>query len=216
MLVRPEKRRTLARRGTSLVIEGFPRSGNTFSVAAFQVANGGSHHLGRHLHGAPHLMRAARLGVPAVLLVRRPADAIASYLVRRPQLTAVDAALEYVDFYDSAWRVRDHYVVGLFDVVVSDFGRVVEAVNARFGTPFRPYVATPENEAAAFALVEEMNRLECRGEVLETHVGRPSAEREARKAEVAAQLDMPAVRRLLARGDELFARYRDRAEAASG
>ena len=56
MYARTDKRSTLARRGTVLVIEGFPRSGNTFSVAAFQIANGQQLHLGRHLHGAPHLL----------------------------------------------------------------------------------------------------------------------------------------------------------------
>ena len=42
MYARADKRSTLARRDSALVIEGFPRSGNTFSVAAFQIANGPS------------------------------------------------------------------------------------------------------------------------------------------------------------------------------
>ena len=64
MWVRADKRATLARKDTALVMDGFLRSGNTFSVAAFQIANGSQLHLGRHLHGAPHLLRARRLGVP--------------------------------------------------------------------------------------------------------------------------------------------------------
>ncbi|HVL16537.1 MAG TPA: hypothetical protein VM387_01010, partial [Gemmatimonadales bacterium] len=44
-------------------------------------------------------------------------------------------------------------------------------------TSFRRYDPTPENEARAFRLVEEMNRLETGGEVVESLVGRPSAER---------------------------------------
>jgi len=207
MLARPSKRATLARPGSALVIDGFLRSGNTFSVAAFIVANGPEHHIGRHLHGAPHLLRAARLGIPAVLLVRRPADAVASYLVRRPSLTAGDAVLEYLDFYETAWRARSHFVVGLFDDVVSDFGGVIRSVNARFGTAFEPYQPTPENERAAFLLVEEMNRRECRGNVVESHVGRPSAERERDKGLVREQLGTARVRGLLRRADELYARY---------
>ena len=91
MYARADKRSTLARRDSALVIEGFPRSGNTFSVAAFQIANGPQPHLGRHLHGAPHLLRAKRLGIPAVALVRAPEDAVPSYLVRRAGLHAEDA-----------------------------------------------------------------------------------------------------------------------------
>jgi hypothetical protein len=207
MMLRADKRATLARRDTALVIEGFLRSGNTFSVAAFRIANGDDLHLGRHLHGAPHVLRAARLGVPAVVLIRRPADAVASYLVRRPTLTPKDALLEYVDFYRTCWRVREDFVVGVFDDVVVDFGSVLREVNQRFGTSFRRYEPTTDNQAAAFALVEEMNRRECRGEVVESHVGRPSEERRAHTRAIADRLREPGSAKMLARADGWYQRY---------
>lgn len=207
MLARPSKRSTLARRDTALVIDGFLRSGNTFSVAAFTVANGSGPHVGRHLHGAPHLLRAVRLGIPAILLIRQPADAVASYLVRRPSLTPDDALAEYLDFYRTAWRVRGEVVVGPFDEVVRDFGSVLARVNARYGTSFRLYESTTSSRQAAFGLVEEMNRLECRGEVVETHVGRPSPQREQRKDEIRRLMQRPRSQRLLRAADELYGRY---------
>jgi hypothetical protein len=207
MFVRSGKRATLARKGTAIVIEGFLRSGNTFSVAAFAISNGRELHVGRHLHGAPHLLRAARLGVPAIVLIREPRDAVASYLVRRPTLRADDAVLEYLDFYRTAWRAHEEFVVGLFDSVVSDFGGVISEVNRRFGTAFVPYETTDANQTAAFALVEEMNRIECRGEVVETHVGRPSVEREESKAEIRALLAQPRAQSLLRDADDLYQRY---------
>jgi hypothetical protein len=213
MYARAGKRATLARRGTALVIEGFPRSGNTFSVAAFQIANGSQPHLGRHLHGAPHLLRAKRLGVPAIALVRPPEDAVPSYLIRRPGLHAEDALVEYLDFYRTAWKARDGFVVGLFDDVTRDFGTVIDLVNRRFGTSFTRYAATPDNEAAAFGLVEEMNRKESRGEVDESKVGRPSAERATRKAEIAGALEQPRAARLLGHAHDLFCQYVALAEA---
>jgi hypothetical protein len=207
MIVRSGKRATLAREGTAIVIDGFLRSGNTFSVAAFAISNGRDLHIGRHLHGAPHLLRAARLGIPAIALIREPREAVASYLVRRPTLSADDAVLEYLDFYSTAWRVHESFVVGLFDTVVFDFGAVIAAVNRRFGTSFVAYESSPLNQAAAFALVEEMNRLECRGEVVETHVGRPSAEREDLKAEIRALMEQPSTRSLLRQADDLYDSY---------
>jgi hypothetical protein len=216
MLVRPSKRVTLARRDTALVIDGFPRSGNTFSAAAFVISNGRQLHVGRHLHGAPHVLRAVRLGVPTVVLVRRPADAIASYLIRRPTLTPDEAVTEYLDFYRTAWRARDGFVVGLFDQVITDFGAVVTRVNHRFGTSFVPYQPTAENEAAVFRLVEEMNRLECRGEVVETHVGRPSSERAERKRQVQGLMGRPRTVARLALADEVYQRYLDAANIAPG
>jgi hypothetical protein len=207
MRVRPSKNATLARRDTAIVIEGFLRSGNTFSVAAFQIANGTELHVGRHLHGAPHVLRAVRLGLPTLVLIRQPRDAVLSYLVRRATLTPHDAVLEYLDFYRTAWPVRDHFVVGLFDRVTRDFGAMLEQVNQRFGTSFQRYDPTPENEARAFRLVEEMNRLETGGEVVESLVGRPSAERSRRKQELEALLDRPRTAARLRDAEILFQRY---------
>ena len=163
--------------------------------------------VGRHLHGAPHVLRAVRMGLPTVVLVRQPRDAVLSYLVRRPALTPHDALLEYLDFYRTVWPVRDRFVVGLFDVVTGDFGAVIEQVNERFGTSFRRFDPTPENEARAFGLVEEMNRAESGGEVVETHVGRPSAQRATRTDELRALLDRPTTRKRLREAERLYERY---------
>jgi hypothetical protein len=207
MWVRPEKRLTLARRDTALVIEGFPRSGNTFASAAFMVANGRDVPLGRHLHGAPHLLRAARLGVPAIALIRAPRDAVLSYVIRRPHLTVTDALIEYVDFYRTAWRARDSFVIGVFTQVTEDFGSVIDEVNDRFGTAFSPFEATPEASQTAIELVEEMNREESGGVVVESQVGRPSAEREYNREQLGGLLDEPTVQPHLAAADQWFERY---------
>jgi len=215
MRLRPEKRATLARPDTSIVIEGFLRSGNTCSVAAFHSANGQDLHVGRHLHGAPHVLRAVRLGLPTIVLIRRPREAVLSYLVRRPTLTPYDALVEYLDFYRTTWPVRQGFVVGPFDRVTSDFGAVLEQVNERFGTSFRRYEPTPENEQRAFSLVEEMNRLETGGEVVESLVGRPSAERSRRKDELRELLERPRTVARLREADEIFERYVGLASALS-
>ena len=205
--MRPGKRSTLVGRETALLIEGFLRSGNTYSSAAFIVANGPDLPLARHLHAAAHVLRAVRFDVPVLLLIREPRAAVSSYLVRRPSLTVDDGLGEYVDFYRTTWRVRSRFVVGVFDDVVADFGGVVDRVNSRFGTTFARYEATPENEAATVALVEDMNRRECAGELVETHVGRPSPVRDASKAALQSAFDRPRTRARLERAAELYDRY---------
>lgn len=206
MLSRGSKRITLARKDTAIVIDGFLRSGNTFSVAAFTIANG-ELPIGRHLHGAPHILRAVRMGLPTVVLIREPADAVASYLIRRPSLTPADALLEYLDFYRTAWPARDGFVVAPFELVVSDFGAVTDRVNERFGTSFARFEGDPASERAAVELVEEMNRRECRGEVVESHVGRPSAEREQHKEAVRRRMGEPRTQGLLRRAEAVFEQY---------
>jgi hypothetical protein len=56
-----------------------------------------------------------------------------------------------------------------------------------------------------------MNRLECRGEVVETHVGRPSAQRTARKQEIVTLMQRPRTQRLLREAEEIYERYAARA-----
>jgi len=68
----------------------------------------------------------------------------------------------------------------------------------RFGTSFQRFDPTPENEARAFRSVEEMIG-RTGGEVAETHVGRPSAERPMGKEECRALLDPPGTRKKCAR-----------------
>lgn len=207
MLTRPSKRRTLARRDTGIVIEGFLRSGNTFSVAAFEQSNGPDIHIGRHLHSPAHVLRAARLGIPTVVLIRQPRPSVLSYLIRRPTLTPHDGVLEYLDFYRTAWPARSSFVAAPFDHVVTDFGSVLRAVNARFGTSFACYESTPDNDEAVFAAVEEMNRQECGGAVVETHVARPSAARSGRSEELRSLLEEPRAARALGEAETLYQRY---------
>ena len=90
------------------------------------------------------MRRAVRLGLPTLVLIRRPTDAVTSYLVRRPTLTPDDALLEYLDFYRTAWPARDGFVVAPFEPVVSDFGAVIDRVNERFGTSFVALRERPE------------------------------------------------------------------------
>jgi len=152
-----------------------------------------------------------RSAAPEVL-IRKPADAVSSYLVRRPTLTPDDALLEYLDFYRTAWPDREGFVVAPFAQVVSDFGAVTDRVNERFGTSFARFADDPASHEAALARVEEMNRQECGGELVESHVGRPSAERERHKEDVRQMMHRPRTQALLRRADAVFADYVARGE----
>ena len=71
---------------TEIVIEGFPRSANSFAVNAFVLAQGRPVHVAHHVHAAAQVLAAGRAGVPAILLIREPTDAIVSYLLWQPHL----------------------------------------------------------------------------------------------------------------------------------
>ena len=206
---RPDRRNLQVRRDSVLLIEGFPRSGNTFSVAAFTLANGARGHVASHLHAPAHVARAVRLGLPAIVLIRHPREACLSYVIRRPAVQLVGALDDYIDFYRAVWPLRNGFVVGGFEQVVSDFGEVIAAVNEKFHTSFERYQPTPENERACFAMVEQGNRNECGGLVRETYVARPSAQRDRLKQRLQNALERGRASALLDEAVQLYRRFVD-------
>lgn len=164
-------------RSTAVVIEGFPRSANTFAVNAFLVAQDGPVSIGHHLHTAGHVVEAVRLGVPTIVLLREPEDALASLLVRQPSISAARAAAAYVRFYRGVQSARDGFVVGEFATVTSDFGSVIRRLNARFGTDFAEFEHSATNVKRCFGRIEEISRHRTGGALREDVVARPSGDR---------------------------------------
>ena len=124
------------RRGSEICIEGFPRSANTYAVAAFRLANPGCGHIARHSHLAGQVIRAVGWGIPTLVLVREPEDAALSMKIREPSLGLGMLVRSYCRFYRSLMPLRGRFCVGRFDEVTSDYGAVVGRVNGMFGTDF--------------------------------------------------------------------------------
>jgi hypothetical protein len=216
--MRPDRRSILARRDSILVIEGFPRSANTYSLVAFLLANGDRGHIGHHLHAPGHVARAVRFHLPTIVLIRDPKDACLSYVIRRPAIPLADALCDYLDFYRSVWPLRERFVIGDFRRVVTDMGSVIRAVNDRFSTQFVPYEHTPENEQACVAMLEQRDRSDTGGTgfLQETYVARPSAYRAKLKQRLEQEFEQGRTRSLLERTDELYRRFLEAGEAAVG
>ncbi|MCU1658682.1 MAG: hypothetical protein JWO57_3338, partial [Pseudonocardiales bacterium] len=117
---------------TELVIDGYTRSACTFAVYALQLAQPHPIRLAHHLHAPAQLIQAARAGVPALLVIREPRGAILSQLVREPAVVMRDAVRAYARFHSCLLPYLDDLVVGNFEEVTQDFGRVIERLNDRF------------------------------------------------------------------------------------
>ena len=126
----------LTGKDTALVIEGFPRSGNSFSVYAFSNAGAGDLSIAHHVHSPSQIITAARYRLPAVLLVRPPRDTVAAGLVKIATHRTGDLLRAYAAYYRALLPLREHYVIAPFETVTTDIGRVIRAVNRRFGTAF--------------------------------------------------------------------------------
>ena len=152
-------RERLADAGTEILIEGAPRVGLTYCVHAFVRAQGRPVRVATHTHLPASVLRAVRERVPALVVIRDPAEALRSTLLRNRDLT-IRAVLErYLAFYRCVERARDRVVLADFEEVIADAGAVVERVNRRFGTRFLPYARTAPDEAAVLAQLHERDRL---------------------------------------------------------
>ena len=138
-------RTRIVRPDTGLVIEGFPRSANSFSVFAFLNSGAGDMALAHHVHSPSQIILAAKYGIPAILLVRTPEDAVIAGVAKIATHTAPDLLRAYAVYYESLLPLREHYVIAPFETVTSDIGRIVSAVNRRFETSFAP--VTPDRHA---------------------------------------------------------------------
>jgi transposase InsO family protein len=98
LALHPEFRWIRLTRATALVIDGHSRCANTYAVYAFEQANGSTVRLTHHLHSAWVFERARLLGTPALLLIRKPADAVASMVRVKPGAPGVSVIEGYTRF----------------------------------------------------------------------------------------------------------------------
>ncbi len=144
---------------TDLVLEGFPRSSNTFAETALKFAQPEPLRTADHVHVPAQVIRGVRLGKPVVVLVREPFDVVRSTAVKFPALHVPDVLRGYARFYERCLPWRHGFVVATFDQVTGDFGAVIERVNRRFGLTLHPFEHTEENVAAVYRQIDARNRI---------------------------------------------------------
>jgi len=191
--VRRPQRTRLAGANTDIVIDGFPRSANTFAVHAFRRVNPDAS-IAHHLHCAGQLRRGVRLGLPTVLIVRDPLDAAVSEVIRDGRRSLAGALDDWIHLHRHLMGVLGDIVVAPFDRVTSDYGSVIEQVNDRYGTAFVVYRHSPTEDAAVLASVQNVTDQKWSGETDRAlRVPRPSEQRGELRREILATLAAPTV-----------------------
>jgi hypothetical protein len=170
---------------TQLVVEGFPRSANTFARVAFSKAQNEKVRIAHGLHVPAQVVWAARWQIPTLVLIRKPRDAVLSFVVRDP--ISIDQALRYyLSFYETVEKYRGAYVLGLFEEVTEDYGEVIRRINDKFGTTFSLFRHNERNVDKVFARIERNSRRRYGETHWATKVSRPSALKEGIKHDLEA------------------------------
>ena len=154
-------KRKIISRETDIVIEGYPRSANSFSVKAFKFANGDDYKIATHLHAFPQVVVGVEYKIPTLLLLREPFDCIVSYAALRAENMGIDVfnktsnikwlLEDYITFYKNLLPYKDQVVVGVFSDVLQDYGAVLKRVNEKFETNFTEFEHSKENVKEVFS-----------------------------------------------------------------
>ncbi len=125
-----------------LVVEGFPRSANSFAFHALSSANDGKLSIATHTHSPAQIQQAVKWSIPTMVLLREPKDAVIGLLAFNRELdNCYDSKLDkvtkkevlsalnrWVYFYNRIQEVRDKVFIARFDKVIDDF----EGLSKRF------------------------------------------------------------------------------------
>lgn len=144
-------------RDTEIVIEGFPRSANSFARSAFRSCQPDVRYA-THVHSPAQIVQACRWGIPTLVLLRDPEGAACGDVAFHCELAKVDpvtlqpaiieSSLErYIRFYEKVLPWSDSFVVGHFPEVTKDFGEIIRRINRKFGTSFVVFEHTDDSAA---------------------------------------------------------------------
>jgi hypothetical protein len=145
----PNREKTVAP-GMDVCIEGFPNSANTFMMNVVQAWNPDAR-LAHHVHVPLQLILAAEYGIPAVALIREPADAVTSILVKNGRLSPSALFWVYERFYSRILPFSRDLLFARFDDVTRSPDEVVVRINEKYHRHFahRPYDAAEKNRIFA-------------------------------------------------------------------
>jgi hypothetical protein len=189
---------------TDIVIEGFPRSGNTFAIAAFRHAQDRDVRIANRVHAPGHAIAAVDAHLPVLVLIREPEEAVLGWVVYKGNISIGQALRAYRRFYAPLLPHRRRLVVASFGQVITDFGAVIRRVNERFGTTFGEFEHTEENVQRLFEGMNAYVTAHRRPEEVERVIQRPSAERERMKDPLRAAYSGPRNRRARVRAEQLY------------
>ena len=177
----PHNRKLMVNRKTRITIEGYPRSANTYAVYAFKQVNDLSwSEIAHHLHVQAQIIRSVSYGIPVILLIRHPLEAVRSLVVRHDFIPVDEALSDYCRFYEDLYPLREQFIIAQFEEAITHFGNVVVRLNEKFSTNFNPF---PDQDIdikrAVLNEIDTLNKQRDRGQV--THLYRPDENKDALK-----------------------------------
>ena len=148
---------------TELVIEGFPRVGNTFFVLAFKNICNNELVIAHYIHLSCQIKQGLKNEIPVIILFRDPIESIISLKVREPKFSLNVALFWYCFFYKFVLdNIQNKIVVKKFDSFINNF----EEIKKRFD-----YIDTNKvDKNSMFARIDDINKNDKEITTLKNHL----------------------------------------------
>jgi hypothetical protein len=132
-----------------LVLEGYPRSGNTYAEHMLRIMCPGLHWIS-HTHSPGTLHWARKHHIPTLILIREPLDAAISLFIYRMQQVSLSLCLHEWEAFHNAARGLKNVAFIPFQTLVSDTeASVVKSLHS-LGLQDAIKAALPENPRRSF------------------------------------------------------------------
>jgi len=132
---------------TQVVIEGYPRSANSYFFSAFKLMQERELKIATHVHTSAQVIRACQLRLPTIVMLRHPLDAAMSFKALDCQcnpekvhkylkIPLSQYLKRYYRYYEHIYPYREQYIVALFEQVVQTISPTIQQLNKHFNTDF--------------------------------------------------------------------------------
>ncbi|SDK33647.1 hypothetical protein SAMN05421823_102488 [Catalinimonas alkaloidigena] len=190
-----------------ICIEGYPRSANTYTVLLVEKYADRPLEIGHHLHLAAQLKRAIHYDIPAVLLIRKPQDAITSLLLRERAVSIENAIKWYIYFHKGLRIYKDRLIIWEFNELINDPASHLKMLQQRVKN-FSIEVGEIDSEAI-FQEIDQLDRITKEKEVSANEFNlinsRPGKGKKQKKEQLLAELKAnPKYRAWLEECEELY------------
>lgn len=141
---------------TDVCIEGFPRCANTFTVVAFSTVNP-KLKVAHHMHTIAQLKGALKYKIPIVIVIRKPNEAIKSYLVRNNKVSVTEAIEYYESFYSFVLENKELLIISDFDDSIKCFDKIIQKTNIKYKKNFNVFSPTKHEVDKVFKIIEDIS-----------------------------------------------------------
>jgi hypothetical protein len=206
---RPMLHASVVSPGIDVVIEGYPRSANTFLVTAVMQAVDPAPRIAHHVHEPMQIRLAERLGIPCFLLLRNPLDAATSWKLKAPYMSSALLLKIYISFYSYSRRYAHAVQFLQYEDVISDPDKVVDTIVSAVGRLQHASVEAVNTESVFAGIDLKKREREARqhsGSAVERYeltVAYPTEQKELQKEEIMTDLRRNQAR-LLSKASELY------------